>query len=742
VTLLQRLTQFFAGRTTSEPPSERYRKQVELVNQRRQEWAATPDSVLRQTQPEALEERIALAAVAIERTTAMRPFDVQILGALAMHERQIAEMQTGEGKTIVAVMAVYANAAEGAHVWTANDYLARRDAAWMGPAFGWLGLSVGHVGQGMGAEERRRAYACDVTYATANEVGFDYLRDGLVLEPAEMVQRPFAFVLIDEADSILIDEARIPLVIAGEATAPEDLAYTMARLASGFRRGFEFDTDEHQRNVQISDRGIAKVEATFGCGNLYEPRNFRIYTAAIDAIHAESLLRANVDYIVRNDSIELVDEFKGRVAQDRRWPAGLQTALEAKERLPLRKQGRILGSITLQTLVSLYPKVCGMTGTAATQADEFRTVYRLDVAVIPPNRSMIREDLPDIIFEDKLAKERAVVREVVKVHATGRPILMGTASVEESERIAERARQAGVVHCVLNARNDEAEAEIISRAGQPGAVTISTNMAGRGTDIPLGGDDVRALGGLYVIGTNKHESRRIDNQLRGRAGRQGDPGSSRFFVSLEDDLMERYGIRQALTPDVDVQVAIDHVQRVVEGQNLEIRRTLWKYEGLIEQHRRAMAERRRGVLFREAASVVEDRDPERWQELCGRWEEARVRQVERSVTLTKIDDIWCDYLAAVAELRGGIHWVSWAGKDPLYSFLTRAGEIADEVQQRIDDEVVEAMMRDDVMERGGIEETLERGATWTYLINDQPFGTMQERWAKAIAGRVRDLMRG
>jgi preprotein translocase subunit SecA len=478
----------------------------------------------------------------------------------------------------------------------------------------------------------------------------------------------------------------------------------------------------------------------FGRGSMFDAVNEELFTAAQDAVHAHYLLRRDVDYVVKQDSIELVDEFKGRVAQDRRWPAGLQTALEAKERLTLRKQGRILGSITLQNLVAQYPKICGMTGTAATQADEFRQVYKLDVIEIPTNRPMIRVDQRDVVFPDRLAKERALIGEVQKVHGTGRPILVGTASIEESERISERARQAGIPHSVLNARNDEAEAKIVAHAGELGAVTISTNMAGRGTDIPLGGDDVRALGGLYVIGSNKYESRRIDNQLRGRAGRQGDPGSSRFFISLEDELLERYGVRELLSGGGDIREVVDHVQRIVEGQNLEARRTLWKYEGLVEEHRREIAAQRKSVLLREADSLVELRDPDRWQEMCERWGEERARAVERSVTLMKIDDIWADYLAAISELRGGIHWVSWTGKDPLFSFLTRAGEIFDEARERIEAEVLEAMHDDSVIEEGGIPDVFERGATWTYLINDQPFGTMQERWAKAIMSRVRQSL--
>ena len=486
--------------------------------------------------------------------------------------------------------------------------------------------------------------------------------------------------------------------------------------------------------------GIAKIENVFSCGNLYDAANLRLFTAAQDALHAHNLLRRDVDYLVKNERIELVDEFKGRVAEDRRWPAGLQTALEAKEHLPLRRQGRVLGSITLQNLVALYPRVCGMTGTASTQSAEFRHVYNLDVVRIPPNRPLIREDREDVVFADRLSKERAIVREIEKAHAAGRPVLVGTASVEESERLSERARQAGIPHAVLNARNDEAEAQIIAQAGAAGAVTISTNMAGRGTDIPLGGDDVRALGGLYVIGANKHESRRIDNQLRGRAGRQGDPGCSRFFVSIEDDLMERYGIRELLTPATAPHAALDHVQRIIEGQNLEIRKTLWKYEGLVEQHRREIARLRESVLLGEAGPLLESADPERWTELCERIGEERVRAVERSVTLSKIDDIWPDYLAAIAELRGGIHWVSWSGKDPLHTFLTRANAIFEETQTRIEEETLEAMADDSVIERGGVEDTFERGATWTYLVNDQPFGTLQDRWAKGVAKLVRHAL--
>jgi preprotein translocase subunit SecA len=729
-----------------EPDWARYRPALERIRALRGELRAKSGGEVQELarnlrQNISIPECFATACEALRRTLGLDLFDVQVIGALAMQDGAIAEMQTGEGKTLAAVLTVFANALSGAgaHVWTANDYLAGRDAAWMGPAYRFLGLTVASIHQRSTPAERRAAYASDVTYSTANEAGFDFLRDQLALDPADLVQREFAFVLIDEVDSILIDEARIPLVIAGEVSPAGDIARAMARIAAGFRQHLDYATDEYGRNIQLLDPGIAKIEAALGCGSLFEPRNLRIFTAAQDAVHAHALLRRDVDYIVRNNAIELVDEFKGRVAQNRRWPAGLQTALEAKEGLPLRKQGRILGSITLQNLVRLYPKVCGMTGTAATQALEFRQVYGLEVVVIPTNRPVIRADHPDVIFADKLSKERAVAAEIAKVHATGQPVLVGTASIEESERLSARIARAGIPHDVLNARNDEAEARIIARAGELGAVTVSTNMAGRGTDIPLGGT-VRDLGGLYVIGTNKFEARRIDQQLRGRAGRQGDPGSSRFFVSLDDDLMVRYGIREILGMDPGrfppgepvhhprVTRAVDSVQRIVEGQNLEIRRTLWKYEGLIEHHRKEIHARRRDVLFGRAPSLVSDEA----------MSDEPMSDAERRITLIKIDDLWSDYLAAITELRSGIHWESWTGKDPLHTFLTRANAIFDEVLERIDAEVIEALQSSP----GAldVEDAFDRSATWTYLVNDQPFGTMQERWARAVKNQLRALL--
>ena len=572
--------------------------QLRAIAQRRQELSELTDDQLKSaakgiSRNAGVVETFALAAVIAERVLGLHMFDVQILGALALQRGHIAEMKTGEGKTLAAVPAViwYALQGRGTHVLTANDYLARRDAMWMREIYDSFGLSVAHISQHMPPEQRRAAYLCDVTYATANEVGFDYLRDGLARSAEELVERPFAFAVIDEADSILIDEARIPLVIAGGVPDDSAVAYLVDSVVAELRSHVHYSPDEFARNVQLTDAGIQQVEAALSCGNLFDEKNLHILTAVQDALHAHVLLRRNVDYVVKNGSIELVDEFKGRIAENRRWPAGLQSAVEAKERLRLKTQGRILGSITVQSLTRLYERICGMTGTAATQREEFWDVYKLPVTVIPTNRPVIRQDLPDVVFADKEARSRALAEEIRKVHETGRPILVGTASVEESEELSDRLQLAGIQHSVLNARNDEAEAQVIAQAGALGAVTVSTNMAGRGTDILLGGspprdrEQVVELGGLYVMGTTRHEARRIDNQLRGRAGRQGDPGTSRFFISLDDDLLVRFGIAE--NPD------IESVQRTAEGQNLSIRKMLWKYDCAAEHHHREMYALRR-----------------------------------------------------------------------------------------------------------------------------------------------------
>jgi preprotein translocase subunit SecA len=681
---------------------------IDRINRRRGELAKLPDDELKAAGERAREllEIVAVTAVVAARVLGLVMFDVQLQGALALASGKIAEMQTGEGKTLAAVPAIvaYAKEGRGVHVMTVNDYLARRDAQWMGPIYEFLGLSVGGIQQGMSTEERRPAYSSDITYATANEVGFDCLRDCLVLDPREIVHRPFSATVIDEADSLLIDEARIPLVIAGGESEQAGLLHRVDRLVRHFRRTFDYTLDEFGRNLALTDSGIQAVENAFQCGNLFAEENFPLLTAVQNALQAHAQLRRDVDYLVKDEAIESIDEFKGRVVRDRRWPADLQNALEVKEGVAPKAQGRILGSITMQNLVSLYPRVCGMTGTAATQAAEFRSIYGLDVEVIPTNRPVIRVDHPDVLFETKLEKERAVIEEIRRAHQAGRPVLVGTVSVRESERLSASLR--GIPHQVLNARNEEKEAGIIARAGERGAVTISTNMAGRGTDIRLG-KGVAELGGMYVIGTNRHESRRIDNQLRGRAGRQGDPGSSRFFVSLEDDLLVKYGIR-----DTRLRHTPESIQRLVEGQNLDIREFLNKYEGVIEGQRQAIQGQRQAIL--EGATPCSS-------------------ELDRLVSLSTIDELWSEYLASIAELKEGTGWVSYGGREPLFEYLRVVHRLFPELQKRIAEEIPKRLAEAKTCNL----DPSERGATWTYLSTDRPLGSLGERF---VAGLMRKAM--
>jgi preprotein translocase subunit SecA len=678
--------------------------EIAEINRRRALFASWDDEKLRALfqQSAGLADAIAVVAVLAARTLHLDMFHVQLQGALALANGKIVEMQTGEGKTLASTPAVawYARPRTGVHVMTVNDYLARRDARWMGPIYETLGLSVGCVQQTMSPAERRAAYRCDITYATANEIGFDFLRDQIALHPDEQVHRPFQAAVIDEADSILIDESRIPLVLAGGAVDEEVLARRVDPIVRRFQRGAHFTLDEFGRNIALADDGIHILESALQCGNLFAESNLALYSAVHNAIHAHFLLHRDVDYVVKNAAIESVDQFKGRIAQDRRWPAGLHTAIEAKEGVPFRRQGRVLGSMTLQNLVALYPHVCGMTGTAATQAAEFHQCYGLEVEAIPTNRPVIRIDHPDVIFSTKAVKETAVAEVIRAAHSAGQPVLVGTASVEESERLSRAL--ADIPHAVLNARNEEAEAGIVARAGELGAVTISTNMAGRGVDIQLG-PGVAELGGLLVIGTNRHESRRIDNQLRGRAGRQGDPGQSRFLISLEDDLLVQYGIENAkYSGDVE------GIQLLVEGQNLDIRRFLAKYEAVIEGQRQRIQERRQAILT------------------------SGMPEFERAVTLATIDDLWADHLAAVAELRACVQWYSYGGRDPLHEYLTRVDTMYREMEESLDEEVATRL---EEAQAKGLDPS-ERGATWTYLTTDQPFGDLSQRILRGLMRKV------
>jgi preprotein translocase subunit SecA len=676
---------------------------LEHVNSLRAEYARLTDPDLDRTARTAatLPEVVAVAAVLASRVLGLQMFDEQIAGALALAGGRIVEMQTGEGKTLAAVPAVawLARGGRGVHVLTANDYLAQRDADWMRGIYERLGFSVAAVGQHLDTAARRAAYRAAITYTTANEVGFDYLRDGLAFDRAEQVHRPFAAALVDEADSILIDEARIPLVIAGGDDQNGDLVTRADQLARELLPGRHFTVDGEARNIALTPPGVAHAERGFGCDNLFDAASLDAHTALQDALHAHVLLRRDVDYIVTDDAVLPVDEFKGRIVPDRRWPAGLQTALEAKERVRRNRQGRVLGSITVEHLIALYPIVCGMTGTAATQVGEFRDVYGLDVCVIPPHRPVARVDHPDEVFASKAEKEIAVRDEIRRTHATGRPVLVGTSSVEESERLSRALRD--VPHDVLNARHAAKEAAIIARAGERGAVTISTNMAGRGVDIRLGAG-VAALGGLHVIGTNRHESRRIDHQLRGRAGRQGDPGSSRFFISREDPLVVKYS-------EGDAGRSSDQLQRIAEGQTLGMRLFLRKYESVIEGQRLHFRDGRQAVLD------SSDPDP---------------------VRLATLDDLWADYLAAITELRSGSAWISMGYADPFRHYLQEIHTMFSQMDASIEDEVAARRRR---VEAEGLD-AHQRGATWTYLSTDEPFGTMSARILRNIAAMLRHYL--
>ena len=711
----------------------------------REHWRGVRDRLTAGSQPDT-DRMLAFALIreASARALGQRPFAEQVVAGLALENGAVVEMQTGEGKTLTAVMpaARMALTGRGVHVLTFNDYLARRDAEWMGPVYRMLGVSVAHVDHGMAPAERRAAYRADVTYVTAKEAGFDHLRDLLVLDPEALVHRALHAAIVDEADSLMIDEARVPLVIAGSVDRGESQASALARLVAALTPDIHFTLDVYGRDINLTESGIEHVERTLQCGSLHGDENYRLLTEINCALHAHALLRRDVDYIVRNNRISIVDEFTGRVVEDRHWPDGLQAALEAKEGLEPKTQGRILGSITLQHFFRLYPRLSGMTGTAQAAADELHQFYGVEVIVIPTHRPMIRIDHPDLVFANRSAKERALVDEVIRVHRLQRPVLVGTSTVEESERIAASMRGAGVGCQVLNAKNDEAEAQVIAGAGALGAVTISTNMAGRGTDIRLGGRDeddrdrVVALGGLYVIGTNRHESRRVDQQLRGRAGRQGDPGESRFFVSLEDDLLVRYGIRNlipsgfladAADAPIDnpvVRREIARAQRIIEGQNFEIRRTISKYTAIVDEQHRRMMEGRQDILHDREIPDIWQRHQARRQSLVDAVGQEAVIRAEKVVTLFEIDNAWRDHLGLCADLREGIHLVRLGGQDPLTSFSAQAIKAFSDIEDRID-EAVETVLetvrvRDNQIDLAALG-IKAPASTWTYLINDDPF---------------------
>ncbi len=593
-------------------------------------------------------EAFAVAREAAKRALGMRPFDVQVIGGVVLHEGKIAEMKTGEGKTLVAVLPVYLNAlaGKGVHVVTVNDYLARRDADWMGRVYRFLGLTVGCIQQEMDNEERQVAYSCDITYGQNNEFGFDYLRDNMKYQIEDMVQRGHHFAVVDEVDSILIDEARTPLIISGPSDERTDKYYAANSIIPSLQKETDYQVDEKQRTATLTEEGIAKAEKMLGVENLYDPANMEILHCVNQGLVAHKLYHKDVEYMIKDGEVMIVDEFTGRIMPGRRWSDGLHQAIEAKEGVKIQQENQTLATITFQNYFRLYDKLSGMTGTADTEAAEFDNIYKLDVVVIPTNKPMVREDRSDLVYKTVKEKFEAAADEIKEAHEKGQPVLVGTVSIETSERMSALLKRKHVPHVVLNAKYHEKEAEIVAQAGSRGSVTIATNMAGRGTDILLGGnpealartkadpetqpedyakhlaafrekcarehDEVVELGGLHILGTERHESRRIDNQLRGRSGRQGDPGSSRFYVSLEDDLMRlfggdrlknmmgRLGMEEGIPIEHSwVSKSIERAQTSVEGRNFEIRKHLLEYDDVMNKQRETIYGLRKRILARE-----------------------------------------------------------------------------------------------------------------------------------------------
>lgn len=563
-----------------------------------------------ETLDDILPDAFAVIREASRRVLGMRQFDVQLIGGIILHRGNIAEMGTGEGKTLVATAPVYLNALEGkgAHVITVNDYLAKRDSEWMGQIYKFLGLSVGLIVHDLDFEQRKIAYNSDITYGTNNEFGFDYLRDNMVSSLDQMVQRPLHYCLIDEVDSILIDEARTPLIISGPGQKSTDNYYVMSKLVPQLKLGEDYTIDEKQKTVAPTEAGVSKMEKMLKVDNLYDTDNLELNHLFVQALRAQAMMERDRDYVVKDGEVVIVDEFTGRLMYGRRYSDGLHQAIEAKEGLQVQRESQTLATITFQNYFRMYDKLAGMTGTAKTEEQEFIKIYGLEVFQVPTNRPVQRKDLPDVIFKTKRGKYRAVVREIERRHATGQPMLIGTTSIEQSEQLSHMLKEAGIVHNVLNAKYHELEAQIVAQAGQKGQVTIATNMAGRGTDIVLG-EGVSELGGLAIIGTERHESRRIDNQLRGRAGRQGDPGSSQFFLSLEDDLLRIFGgdnikkfmEKMGLEEDEEIRSsmvssAIQKAQKRVEERNFDIRKYVLEYDDVMNQQRKVVYEQRRKIL--------------------------------------------------------------------------------------------------------------------------------------------------
>lgn len=689
----------------------------------------------------AIPQFLAIAREAAERSTGLRPFDVQLLAALRMLAGDVIEMATGEGKTLSGAIAAvgYALAGRHVHVVTINDYLARRDAEWVGPLIEALGLTVGWITSESTTKQRKAAYACDVTYASVNEIGFDVLRDQLVVDVEDLVSPNPDVALIDEADSVLVDEALVPLVLAGTSHR-EGLRLEIISLVGQLDPDVDFEADSDSRNVHLTEAGARKVEKALGDIDLYSEEHVGTTLTEVNvALHAHVLLQRDVHYIVRDGAVHLINASRGRIAQLQRWPDGLQAAVEAKEGIETTETGEVLDTITVQALINRYATVCGMTGTALAAGEQLRQFYHLGVSPIPPNNPNIREDEADRVYITAAAKNDAVVDHVAEMHQTGQPVLIGTRDVAESEELHERLVRRGVPAVILNAKNDAEEARLIAEAGEYGRVTVSTQMAGRGTDIRLGGADeadherVAKLGGLHVVGTGRHHTGRLDNQLRGRAGRQGDPGSSVFFSSWEDDVVAANLDRSKLPMQTDDDGRIispkaagmlDHAQRVAEGRMLDVHANTWRYNQLIAQQRAIIVERR-DTLLRTAAAREELRElaPERYKDLSENLSEERLETICRLIMLYHLDRGWADHLAYLADIRESIHLRALGRQNPLDefhrlavdAFASLAADAIEAAQQTFET----ANVSD---EEPGLDlsKLARPTSTWTYMVNDNP----------------------
>ena len=688
---------------------------------------------------------LAIAREAAERSTGLRPFDVQLLGALRMMAGDVIEMATGEGKTLSGAIAAagYALAGRNVHVVTINDYLARRDAEWMSPLIEAMGLTVGWITAESTREERKAAYQCSVTYASVNEIGFDVLRDQLVTDVADLVSPNPDVALIDEADSVLVDEALVPLVLAG-TTHRETPKLEIVRLVGELDPGQDFATDADNRNVHLTEAGAQKLERALGGIDLYSEDHVGTTLTEVNvALHAHVLLQRDVHYIVRDGAVQLINASRGRIASLQRWPDGLQAAVEVKEGIETTETGEVLDTITVQALINRYPTVCGMTGTALAAGEQLRQFYSLGVSPIPPNTPNVRADEPDRVYITAGAKNDAIVDHITEVHATGQPILVGTQDVAESEDLHARLLRRGVPAVVLNAKNDEEEARVIAEAGNLGAVTVSTQMAGRGTDIRLGGSDaaddseekkaVAELGGLHVIGTGRHRTERLDNQLRGRTGRQGDPGSSVFFSSWEDDVVAAHLEAGKLPTECDeagritspkATALLDHAQRVAEGRLLDVHANTWRYNQLIAQQRSIIVERRNTLLSTPAArEELQELSPERYAELAELVSEDELERICKGIMLYHLDRGWADHLAYLSDIRESIHLRALGRQNPLDEFHRLAvdgfAHLAADAIEASQQTFETANVLED--EPGlDLSKLARPTSTWTYMVHDNP----------------------